>query len=443
MPSRRPVTVIRRGSVWYLRRAVPKEFRAVETRQTIWKALQATTRAAAEREAGRIWSGLLRKWRLASSGIAPAYFDALHNAKATLAREGLKYLPAKQVAKLPPEEFFARIDRVRRGPDGKPDARDAMLYLGGIETPAPTPTTLFDAFVHDLRHEPGPQYSQDQMRRLIAAHRQAVTLFIAAVGDVDLRQVTTEELVCFNDWLRDHGWRQSTINTKLYALQKVITRGTRALRLNMPFDLRDFAVRPGPVMSRPAFSTEWIVTRLLAPSALDGLDTQARLLLLGMVNTGYRPSEATNLRARDIRLDTTTPHISIEPHSHTLKSHNARRMIPLAGVSLWAFQQAPQGFGRWRDRPGLSSHINTFLTRANLRETPKHTLYGLRHAFEMRLVDAAIRGDLIAQLMGHASGRPIYARPLPAEMLLPAITRIALDFPQDPVSNNFRHDEQK
>ena len=78
-----------------------------------------------------------------------------------------------------------------------------------------------------------------------------------------------------------------------------------------------------------------------------------------MVNTGARPSEIAALRPEQIRLIDTVPHISIEPVDRQLKSHHARRVIPLTGVSLAALQACPEGFSRYRESSAsLSAAVN-------------------------------------------------------------------------------------
>lgn len=61
---------------------------------------------------------------------------------------------------------------------------------------------------------------------------------------------------------------------------------------------------------RPPFSRTWIIDKLLAHGALDRLNDDARLILLGMVNTGYRPSEGAGLMPAEIRLSDPVPRIS-------------------------------------------------------------------------------------------------------------------------------------
>jgi integrase len=173
------------------------------------------------------------------------------------------------------------------------------------------------------------------------------------------------------------------------------------LGLNLP--LSDLSIKDGEKNARPPFSTEWIKERLLAPGALDGLNGEARAILLGMVNTGYRPSESAGLRAAQIRLDDEVPHISIEPVDRQLKNHNSKRKIPLLGVSLEAFRAFPDGFPRYRgSSASLSATVNKFLRTNGLLETNDHSMYSLRHSFEDRMLAAGIDERVRRDVFGHS-----------------------------------------
>lgn len=83
---------------------------------------------------------------------------------------------------------------------------------------------------------------------------------------------------------------------------------------------------------------KWIKEKLLAPGALDGLNPEARAILIAMVNTGCRPSELAALTVNTIKLNHNVPHISIEPEGRQVKTKHARRIVPLLGVSLEAMR---------------------------------------------------------------------------------------------------------
>ena len=180
-------------------------------------------------------------------------------------------------------------------------------------------------------------------------------------------------------------------------------------RLGLVLPLTDLTLKEGKAKKRPPFSAEWIRDRLLAPDALAGLNPEARAIVLGMLNTGLRPSELAGLRAEEIVLDHSFPHLRLKPLGRQLKSGNAERQIPLLGVSLSALTDFPAGFPRYQDSSAsLSATVNKFLRENRLLETPEHTLYGLRHSFEDRMLEAGIDERIRRDIMGHALGRERY-----------------------------------
>jgi integrase len=197
-------------------------------------------------------------------------------------------------------------------------------------------------------------------------------------------------------------------------------------RLGLTLTLTGLNFSEGEKRTRLPFSEGWLRNTLTAPGALDGLNLEARCILLGMVNTGYRPSEAQSLGPDQIKLDCDYPHISIEPNGRTLKTQSSRRVIPLVGVSLEAFMACPKGFPRYALKAGLSATVNKFLRENGLAETPAHTLYGLRHSFEDRLLDRDVDERIRADLMGHAISRERYGKGASPEKLAAIIQSIAI-----------------
>ncbi|WP_336247115.1 hypothetical protein [Octadecabacter dasysiphoniae] len=120
------------------------------------------------------------------------------------------------------------------------------------------------------------------------------------------------------------------------------------------------------------------------------------------------------------------PHISIEPEGRQLKSQYARRVIPLVGVSLEAFRAFPEGFPRYRDSATLSATINKYLRGNGLLETPQHSLYSLRHAFEDRMLAAGIDDRIRRDVFGHRLNRERYGKGATLEHLATLMRGIAL-----------------
>ncbi len=101
-------------------------------------------------------------------------------------------------------------------------------------------------------------------------------------------------------------------------------------------------------------------------------------------------------------------------------------MIPLAGVSLEAFRACPEGFPRYRNKPGLTDTVNKYLRENGLLESPGHTLYGLRHSFEDRMLDRGVDERVRRDLMGHALTRQRYGQGASLDRLAEVVQSVAL-----------------
>ncbi len=148
-------------------------------------------------------------------------------------------------------------------------------------------------------------------------------------------------------WLERIETGQVTPNSAkkdLIHLSTVLKTVNSMKRLGIDLPLGELAFREGEKRTRPPFSVEWIKSHLLVPEALAGLNPEARGLVLGMINTGYRPSEGAGLTKDTIRLDHAVPHISIEAAGRQLKTQYSKRIIPFTGVSLEAFKAFPDGY---------------------------------------------------------------------------------------------------
>lgn len=101
-------------------------------------------------------------------------------------------------------------------------------------------------------------------------------------------------------------------------------------------------------------------------------------------------------------------------------------IIPLAGVSLEAFRLCPEGFPRYRGKAGLTDTVNKYLRENGLLQTEKHSLYGLRHSFEDRMLAAKVDERIRRDLFGHSLGRERYGEGASLEHLMEVVLSIAL-----------------
>lgn len=418
---------ILRGSTYHLRKRVPQRFTSIEPRETIWISLHTDSEIVAKAKAPAAWSELLEAWEARLAGQTAEADKLFEAAKRLAAARGFRYLPAERVATLPVDSLLDRVEAVRHV-EGMPSPIEAAAYLGGAVEPAITVTRALEIY-WGLAKDKTFGKSEDQLRRWRNPRLKAVKNFVDVVGDKALHEISGEDMLDFRQWwvekVETDGLTPNSANKDLVHLGDVLKTVNRMKRLGLALPLSDLSLRQGEKGQRPPFSNDWIKGKLLAPNALDGLNTEARCILLGMVNTGYRPSEGACLGPAQIRLEGAVPHISIEPNGRQLKSAYARRIIPLAGVSLAAFRECPEGFPRYADNPNLSATVNKFLRENGLLETPKHSMYSLRHAFEDRMLAAGVDDRIRRDLFGHSLDRERYGNGASLEQLHEIVKRIA------------------
>ena len=425
-----PMKLLLRGDTFHLRRRVPLRYREVEPRVHVVISLHTDSEKDAKAKAEVVWGHMLDAWEAKLDGATSEGIARLEAAKRLAGRRGRTYYPAETVAKLPLDELLQRIEAVVTR-SGIIDLGEAEALLGGVPEPG---VLISDALETYWKVESVKMLgkSEDQIRRAKNPRIKAIRNFIAVIGDKPYIEVTTQDLFRFRSW-----WQERVMRGEVTAnsVNKDLTYVTSTLRAvaashgrldDLRFKTERLALPQGEKRTRPPFSVQWIKDKLLPAGALRGLNTEARCILLGMVNTGYRPSEGACLTAAQIRLDHNVPHISIEPVGRTLKTDNAKRIIPLLGVSLEAFRQCPNGFPRYADNPGLSDTINKYLRENGLLETEDHSLYSLRHSFEDRMLAAGIDERIRRDLLGHSLNRERYGAGASLQQLHTLLMPLAL-----------------
>ncbi|AKO97757.1 Site-specific recombinase XerD [Marinovum algicola DG 898] len=407
------MAIKQRGKKLSLYRRVPKRYASVEPRKHVWVALGTDSLSEAESKSGLLWEQLVAGWEAMLAGDTSDAERRFEAAQELARARGFRYLSARQVAKLPVDELLERVEAIPAR-DSKVDRAQAAALLGGAQRPEITVSRALELY-WELAREKTLGKSVDQLRKWENPRKKAVQAFIGVVGNKPISQINGDDMLDFRAWwlerIENEGLKPSSANKDLIHLGEVLKTVNQMKRLGLDLPLSGLSFKEGEQAQRPPFSTAWIGDRLLVPGALAGLNSEARLILLAMVNTGARPSELAALTPEQIRLDGPVPHIAIEPVLRQLKSANARRVLPLCGVSLEAMRAAPDGFPRYRDSASsLSATINKYLRENHLMETPRHTLYGLRHSFEDRMLEAGIDERIRRDLMGHALDRERYGK---------------------------------
>lgn len=418
-----------RGSTYHLRRRVPKRYERVESRAEVKISLGTDSLSEAQRKGSAVWDQLLRQWEALMKGDTSQAEERYEAAREIAKSYNVRFMPAEQVAKLPPREFLDRV-QMTMNTRGEIDDRKAAGILGTAKKPRLTVSKALEAY-WQLKKPDNATKSEQQLRVWKNPRMKAVREFVEVCGDIPLEELSADHMLEFRDWQWE---RIETGDIKEGSANKTITLFTsilrkvnkmRSLGLDLPLSGYKFSLRDQD--TRLPYSTDWIKQHFIDTDHLDGLNDQARGILHAMINTGARLSEIANLMPEDIVLSGKVPFIHIRPSDQReIKNKNSRRVIPLAGVSLRALVLHAQGFPRYRDKPTASATINKYLRERGLQETPKHTLYGLRHAFEDRMLEAGVDERVRRDILGHALNRERYGEGGRLEFRLAQIQRVAL-----------------
>jgi len=374
-------------------------------------------------------------WAVAATGEQPA-LDAYDRAIARARSLKVEYLPAANLARdARLDELLQRI-AIISGPQDRVTA-DAVLGAAGVR--ATTLDDAFETFETVIRKAALARKSPWQKLKWRQLKLRGIANFKAIAGDIAIEAITRADARKFYEhWLarivpddaKVKALTASSGNKDIDSMRALYGEFMAYTGHNAAADANPFAglrFEDRAQNTRPPFSETWIREKILKTGALDGLNTEARLIVLALINTGARPSEIVNLSPDRIVIEANIPYLDIrETAARELKVAASARRIPLAGVSLEALRQARDGFPRYRDRDTLSAAVNKFFRLNGLLETPGHTLYSFRHGFEARLKLAEIDEELRRYLMGHAITRPKYGYSEDLRWAYSAIEKVAL-----------------
>lgn len=368
------------------------------------------------------WSTLLSTMPDNGSGIsANAASVALSRYQAARKRamaRGFVYIPADELVQNgSTDELVSRLKHVSTV--SRYDEKETEAVLGIVETIAPKISTALETYFSFISTATLINKSDKQRKTYFKPKRRAVANFINQFGDLPMDRITRTHAREFHSWWTDRikpkdGSKPLSADSanrdignlrNLY--QEFWAYEGDETREN-PF--RNLRFKEVVYKEIPPFSTEWVRTKVLVPGVLDGINSEAVLIIYAMIETGCRPSEIANLLPENIFIDHEVPHIQIRPRKdRKLKTLSSARDIPLVGVSLEALKRAPKGFPHFQNRENLlsASLMKAFRSR-DLFETENHRIYSFRHSFEKRMLEAQIDYGLRCILMGHSNTRPSY-----------------------------------
>ncbi|WP_271619241.1 hypothetical protein [Bradyrhizobium sp. CCBAU 51745] len=154
--------------------------------------------------------------------------------------------------------------------------------------------------------------------------KRAVERFVEIAGDKPVNEITSDDGINYCEWWRarviEGEAEPKTANKDIGQLSRMLKEVSTRRRLGIPDIFSGLRLKGEIERPRVPYDTEFIQKRLFAPSALDGLNEDARLVLCVLAGTGLRPSEVVNLQETAILLKAPIPHVKILPEGRRLKT---------------------------------------------------------------------------------------------------------------------------
>ncbi|HAA13072.1 MAG TPA: hypothetical protein DCE41_15820 [Cytophagales bacterium] len=405
--------ILKIGKRYYYNRRVPQELSEFDSREYVRISLKTDSLEKAKRLVIQYDQEIEGYWRdLVISG--KRYQEEPFRQLVKLARlNGFAYQTTAEIAAGNLKDLILRHETTERSGD---HSSTVKAVLGGADAPEMKVSAVPEAF-WAITHNRVMHKSAEQIRKWRNPRLKAIRNFSKVVGDKPLSALDRDDVIQFRDWwiarIQQEKKAINTANKELHSVKNMVEAVNEHHRLGLDcgwlFSKIGLKER-GNKTTRAAFKAEHIVTGILNPQNLESLNPEARAILMILAELGARPKEICHLGAEDIHLQDEIPHITIQfKEGEELKTIYSERTLPLVGYALAALKQFPRGFPRYKDNnETYSATIAKYLRVNNLKPTPKHSLYSLRHSFQDRLLAANAPDRVQADLMGHKFNRPDY-----------------------------------
>ncbi|TLP42175.1 hypothetical protein FDK21_20165 [Cohaesibacter sp. CAU 1516] len=433
----------RDNGTYHLRMRVPKRFLAITGKKEIHRSLKTDDKAEAAELAPKVRKEVLEELEnILTARALPGSADAYRAAQALVQARGFEYLSSASLLETPLEETLARLD----GLSINDNVETARALLGGIEEPGLRLSELV-AVVNEYRAHDNRFKDDDQLRKWLNPRKKAVSNLMEAisgkdipVGDIDAATAAKHKL-WWQKRIAKEGLKPETANKDFVNMRSLLRDYYSSIaQPNPPKPYADINIEKDRYREnkrKKEIPVEWIEEKWFAEGALDGINHEARDILLMSIESGCRQSEISNLPPYAIVLDHPIPHLKIQVEEgefrREVKNAPSQRLVPLVGVSLAAAKRHPTGFPKYRGSSSYSGEINTELRSRNLLPSDEHTVGGVRHTFESRMKKVIIPNDDRGEMMGHsvkaARNRETYGDDMELEEKLRLANLIVLPVP--------------
>lgn len=420
----------KRGNTYWFRMRTPLKYQRVCDQPYLTQSLKTDSKIEAGSLAVLVKKQLVAELDARLAGQAPTQTREAYQATLALAKtHNVKLKTMEDLVAGPVNDVIERIERLQ---NLDPKAATALfgVQLGNIKIPTTTITELA-AIMSDLRPDDVATKNERQVRVWKAKWLRAAESFVEAVKEdkpvkditqqdaFDVRRLWTSKLSGDAKITSDYA------NKHLGYLRQMIDAFYSDTQIDHYLNVfDDIKIEQKPVHERKKkdsrkleFTPKWIQENIINFDKLNGLNEEARDIIIICAETGCRESEIFDLPESSIILNSSIPHIKVQVEDgigqkRDVKTAASIRDVPLVGAALEAMKRHPQGFPRYRGNANYYNTAQKFFRTNNLLPSDDHTLGGLRHSYESRMRRAGIDNEERAFMMGHSlkkiRGREIY-----------------------------------
>jgi integrase len=244
-----------------------------------------------------------------------------------------------------------------------------------------------------------------------SAVERAIKNLTDLTGDKPIDTYSRQDVNLFRDACFERGLSKGSVTRMFGTLRAVVNFTTRELGI---VDVNSFSgvyfgdPRQEPEAKRPTIPLDVIRS---VQTECHRINDEARWIVTLISDTGMRLSEAIGLVKSDVVFNHDHPHVVLKEHPwRRLKTRSSERLVPLAGETLWAIQQAIQStstvflFPRYCDENQCKSNSASAALNKWLRKrVPKNcVMHSFRHSFRDRLRAVECPTDIADRLGGWA-----------------------------------------
>ncbi|TYP79924.1 phage integrase family protein [Maritimibacter alkaliphilus HTCC2654] len=329
----------KKGNVWYFRRRVPSDVRALypKRKAELFFSLGTSNDVEAARLAHSFALQQDAMWRAHREGRLPVGPEAVAAGRAMLEAYGLKPGQADEYRRvgIEPEDFLNRLSLLSGGEEGQIDYEDLP----------PGAAFAADLFFGNKKNVPflseAVQLHQEVCGELAGSKGsvsrwRAVNRFVEFAGDRPISGYTREQARDFLKLLLSRGVKTTTAKRYLNYISPVFATCIRENELDIKNVFESLRV---PGLGQDAKKVEVLDQRELRTlyAFCVEKDDDIRWLIALLADTGMRLAEGCGLKPEDINLSSPVPFVDVMVHEgRRLKTAASVRAVPLVGSALWA-----------------------------------------------------------------------------------------------------------